>query len=262
VELEPLPPAAIVADDGIENIDAERLPRTPATMSKHKRGAVAGGAPFGGGAASGWLYLGDPGTEGVPRHVVVMVAICTLCFFANGLEHETATWLPAFGINKRGLGEETMAIMTSNFWTAMSLGRLAWACLSGVVTSAWPSLYMNTICCILSGALMAIPSPALLWSSAMGIGLGVASSFPASATLPPELGIQITPRMMTTLQLCASFGEMLCPFIMGIAFQYRQYDLLYLLLIAWELLVLVLLTTAWLLLTRRLALPASWFKLF
>ncbi len=107
------------------------------------------------------------------------MAISTLCFFANGLEHATATWLPAFGIKQRGLGEETMAIMTSNFWTAMSLGRLAWACLSGVVTSAWPSLYMNTLCCILSGVLMAVPSNALLWSSAMGIGLGVASSFPA-----------------------------------------------------------------------------------
>ena len=29
-----------------------------------------------------------------------------------------------------------MAIMTSNFWTAMSLGRLGWACFSGFVTSA------------------------------------------------------------------------------------------------------------------------------
>ena len=158
---------------------------------------------------------------------------------------------------------------------------------------------MNTLCCIASGLVLAVPSNALLWSSAMGIGLGVASSFPASVTLPPELGVQMTPRMMTTLQLCASFGEMLCPFIMGIAFQVhlcsfphrllsrsarwkrsmrrpispsrlltltptltltlqmKLYSLFYILYVVWELLVLVLLSIAWLLLTRRIAVPAA-----
>lgn len=101
-------------------------------------------------------------------------------------EHAVATWLSSYGIKQRNLGEETMAIMTSNFWTAMSLGRLAWACLSGFVTSAWPSLFANTLCCLLAGVGFAVPSHSLLWSSAMGIGLGVASSFPA-VSQPPEI---------------------------------------------------------------------------
>ena len=126
-----------------------------------------------------FVYLGDPGSEGLPPYVVVMVTISALCFFATSLEHSTATWLPAFGIKQRGLGEETMAIMSSNFWTAMSIGRIGWAFLSGAVTSAWPAVFANTICCILSGVAMVVPSNAMLWSSAMGIGLGVASSFPA-----------------------------------------------------------------------------------
>jgi len=249
VELDAVLETASLADTKARSSDAELSGGSlkPSTASKAKRL----------GDGSGWFYLGDPGTESLPRHVVVMVAICTMCFFANGLEHATATWLPAFGIKHRGLGEETMAIMASNFWTAMSLGRLAWACLSGAVTSAWPSLFMNTLCCIASGLVLAVPSNALLWSSAMGIGLGVASSFPASVTLPPELGVQMTPRMMTTLQLCASFGEMLCPFIMGIAFQMKLYSLFYILYVVWELLVLVLLSIAWLLLTRRIAVPAA-----
>ena len=53
------------------------------------------------------------------------------------------------------------------------------ACLSGFITSAWPPIFANTACCVLAAAAMAVPSHALLWSSAMGIGLGVASSFPA-----------------------------------------------------------------------------------
>ena len=41
-----------------------------------------------------------------------------------------------------------MALMTSNFWTAMSMGRVAWACFAGAVTSSWPPLFANTLCCI------------------------------------------------------------------------------------------------------------------
>ena len=43
-------------------------------------------------------------------------------------------------------------------------------------------------------------------------------------TLPPEVGLTMTARMFTTLQLSASFGEMLCPFIMGIAFEMKHYN--------------------------------------
>lgn len=92
----------------------------------------------------------------------------------------------------------------------MSLGRLVWAALSGFVNSAWPSLFINTACCLFAGVLTLVPSKTLLWSSAIGVGFGVASSFPAAMTLPPEMGISMTPRMMICLQLAASFGEMLC----------------------------------------------------
>jgi hypothetical protein len=88
---------------------------TPATLSK-----LRPKPPEGEQARPGWIYLGDHGSEAMPKHYVVMTAICTLCFFANGCEHASATWLSSFGIKYRMLGEETMAIMTSNFWTAMS----------------------------------------------------------------------------------------------------------------------------------------------
>ena len=32
---------------------------------------------------------------------VMLLSICTLCFFANGCEHTAATWLPSFGIKHR-----------------------------------------------------------------------------------------------------------------------------------------------------------------
>ena len=148
-----------------------------------------------------------------------------------------------------------MAIMTSNFWTAMALGRVGWACFSGFVSSAWPSLFANTLCCILSAGCLFMPERTAIWSAAMGIGLGVASTWPAAVTLPSEMKVVMSPRMMTTLQLSASFGEMLCPFVMGLAFQLRRYSLFAGLVLGWQLLVLAVLCAAYMLLMRRAALP-------
>lgn len=139
----------------------------------------------------------------------------------------------------------------------MSLGRIAWAMFSGVVTSAWPPIFANTICCVVSAAVMFVPSHALLWSSVMGMGLGVASSFPAAVTVPAEMGITMSPQMMTTLQLAASFGEMFCPFLMGMAFQMRAYTMFHTLMLCWQSFVLCALGVPWLLLTRRVKLPLA-----
>jgi len=188
------------------------------------------------------------------RERVVLVTICTLCFFANGAEHSVATWLPPYGTKACGLSEESMAIMTSNFWTTMSLGRVAWASLSGLITSAWPALFANTILCVASSALFFSTDQGLVWAGALGIGAGISFSFPAAITLPPEIGIEMTPRSLMTLQFCASFGEMFCPFVMGVLFQWQRFDLFGSMLFSWQLIVLVCLTVGWGYLSRR---PAS-----
>jgi len=185
------------------------------------------------------------------REAVAMGAMCCLCFFANGCEHTVATWLSAYGVERRGASEETMAIMTSNFWTAMSAGRAGWACVSALVPSAWPVLFLNTSLCVASTMCMMIRSKTSLWVGAIGIGFGVSSSFPAAITLPGEMEIEMKPRMMTCLQLFASCGEMFCPFLLGVAFQFKYYFLFGGLMLAWQVFVLVLLFFAWLFLTRR-----------
>ena len=101
-------------------------------------------------------------------------------------------------------------------------------------------------------------------TGALGIGAGVSSSFPALVTLPAEMGVEMSPRMMAALQahlgaistidlgvisgrlrrasswvshpfsskliyyalqLFASAGEMLCPFLIGIVFQLKRFHL-------------------------------------
>ncbi len=146
-----------------------------------------------------------------------------VAFMANGCEHAVATWLTTYGTHKCGLNEEVMAIMTSNYWTVMSIGRVVWAVFSGLVKSAWPVLFFNATCCLLSGLLFVSNSEGIVWGGAIMLGVGISSSFPALITLAPEVNIEMTPRKMAYLQLGASAGEMVCPYLMGIVFDFRLY---------------------------------------
>jgi|MDSW01.2.fsa_nt_gb hypothetical protein len=116
-----------------------------------------------------------------------------------------------------------MAIMTSNFWMAMSAGRILWAVLSGLVSTAWPILVANTAVCLASSlCFLMCESRVVLWAAAVGTGLGVSSTFPAALTLPPEYGVNPTARLVMGLQFAASAGEMSLPFVMGVFFQWER----------------------------------------
>lgn len=149
----------------------------------------------------------DPGLRVT---ATMMCAVCVLCCAANGCEHAVATWLAPYGVERVKAGEERMAIMTSNFWTTMSFGRVLWAIFSGSIESAWPVIFTQSGMCLLSGVCLMSTNQTVVWSGAMLIGAGVSSSFPAAVTLPPEMGVQMSPQMMTVhLSLCPrnSVGE-------------------------------------------------------
>uniref|UniRef100_A0A7S3AQU9 Uncharacterized protein n=1 Tax=Haptolina ericina TaxID=156174 RepID=A0A7S3AQU9_9EUKA len=135
----------------------------------------------------------------------------------------------------------------------MSAGRAGWACVSALVPSTWPVLFLNTMLCVASALCVMVRSKTLLWFGAIGIGFGVSSSFPAAITLPAEEGIVLTPKMMTCIQLFASAGEMLCPFLFGIAFQFKYFFLFGGLIFCWQVAVFIMLLVAWMHLTHRLA---------
>ena len=106
----PSPRRATSAPSSLDRLAADEagaeVPRThaspaPGTSSKLARHAAR--SPSGG--ATRWFYVGDAGAEHISRDLVVMGAICTVCFFANGCEHTMATWLSSFGIKQRRLGE-------------------------------------------------------------------------------------------------------------------------------------------------------------
>ena len=153
-----------------------------------------------------------------------------------------------------------MAILTSNYWTTMSAGRLAWAFCSGFVPSVIPPLVLNHALCFLGGLFYMNTSERSLYAATVCLGLGVSSVFPALLTLPPEANIEMTPNRMATLQLLASAGEMLCPFFVGMIFQVRLYSF-FGPLIAIEQAISFLALGAAALLTRRAAATAAYARL-
>jgi len=199
---------------------------TPGTASKRKAAPAETEEYAGsGGQESCCERRGERsmGGESTTRVRLFFICISMIGFFANGCEHAVATWLSSYGVHESGLAEETMAIMTSNFWTAMSAGRLGWALCSSLVSSAFPVLLVNSLCCLSATLLFSQGSETFLLLGALGSGIGVSSSFPALVTLGPEARMEMTPRRMATLQLSASAGEMLCPFVLGVCFQFRLY---------------------------------------
>ena len=74
-----------------------------------------------------------------------------------------------------------------------------------------------------------------------------------------ELRIEMSPRMMASLQLFSSAGEMLCPFVVGICFQLRKYSWFGRICLAEQLFSLAALCLAWALLRRGPVRPTAAF---
>ena len=165
------------------------------------------------------------------RAHVVIGAMCAVLFCVTGCEHAVGTWLAAFGAHVGGLGAPTMAVMSSAYWGAICAGRVGWAVLSTVISSGWPVLTTDSSLMLLAALFFirfASPvgqsSAPTLWTGTLLLALGFASSLPCALTLPTEARVEITPARLLALNLAGSAGEMLCPFLLGIAFERGQYS--------------------------------------
>ena len=194
-------------------------PPTPRDAANSDEQEVSGG----GTAASGL------------RSLVMVMAMSAILFCVTGCEHAMATWLPSYGHHVGGLALGEMALMSTGFWSMICLGRILWALISAALTSGFPPLLFDGLLMLLSSALISEfyggrkrgvllwnPS-ALLWCGTLGLGFGCSSSLPCAITLPSEAGVELTPTRLLILNLAGSAGEMLLPYIVGLAFDHGAY---------------------------------------
>ena len=130
------------------------------------------------------------------------------------------------------LSEERMAFMSSVYWGVMCAGRVGWAIISGMITSTWPMLFFDVIMCLLGATMILLCGVVdsrgqmfepILWVSAVGVGLGVASALPCVYSLPPEAQVPMTPLSMAMLNAMATVGEIFFPYVIGLAFGQKAF---------------------------------------
>ena len=169
-----------------------------------------------------------PDTSPTSQSSLFFVAcMFAVLFCATGSEHVVGTWLPCLGADKGGLSMAAMAGMSSFFWATICAGRIGWVFLSTQIQSGWPVLAASGGTMMLAGALyvdyVARHGTWQLWLATFLLGLGCSSSLPCALTMPMEAQILLTPSVLMCLNLAGTVGEMVAPFLVGLALQQGVY---------------------------------------
>ena len=126
---------------------------------------------------------------------------------------------------------------------AVCAGRVIWAALAHLAPSGWLVLasdasimLLSSLAFIAAGAVRAAPGlsaasdaasaapTALLWAGTVLLAAGFASSIPCAYTVPAEVEVESTPGRVLTLNAGGSLGEMVTPFVLGLAFEHGLYS--------------------------------------
>jgi FHS family Na+ dependent glucose MFS transporter 1 len=149
-----------------------------------------------------------------------VVGLLVLCFFAYvGAEVGFGAWVYTYA-NRLGLADETMAAyLTSAFWGALTAGRLLSIPLAARLR---PRLIMaiNLAGCVLSvGLALFFPASSLvIWISALGTGLFMASIFPTLLNMAGRRMV-LTARVSSLFFVGSSLGGMFFPWLIGQLFE-------------------------------------------
>ena len=166
----------------------------------------------------------------------MIACMCAVLFCVTGAEHGLATWLPTYGHRVGNIDPAEMAFMSTGYWAMIAAGRIIWAAISGAISSGFPALAFDGVLMLIAAALVAdfdaarattpLPGSSLLWGGTLALGFGCSSSLPCAITLPSEAHVELTPVRMLLLNLAMSAGEMVMPFVIGLAFERAHYHAL------------------------------------
>jgi hypothetical protein len=139
--------------------------------------------------------------------------------------------------------------MCSVYWATIAAGRVGWCLLSMAIGSAWPVLALDAAVMLGAGVAFAAYRPGSralqLWAATVCLGLGCASALPCALTMPAECDVPLTPMILMALNLAGTIGEMVAPFVIGLALQAGVYRALGLSIVAMMAALLTATATAW-----------------
>jgi FHS family Na+ dependent glucose MFS transporter 1 len=176
--------------------------------------------------AAGWLSMvaspiaAPPATSSATRdessHTPILAAFVLLFVFCQGAEAGFGGWIYVIA-GDRGFSDDAAARLLASFWAVFTIGRVISI---GVATHARPK-WMLTI--DLLGALasttvlLILPGPIGLWLGTLGLGLSLASVFPAALALAGET-LLLTGTVTSRIFVGASVGTITMPWLIGESF--------------------------------------------
>jgi len=174
-----------------------------------------------------WLpWLDSPGIgtaqekTGMRSSGATMVVLITLFFFLHvGAEIAYSGWISTYAIEKNILKEAQAAYLTSLFWGAITVGRLATVPFSSRVAPARILMGNLTGCLISTGLLLFFPgSREILWFSTFLMGFSMAAMFPVSILFADRC-MKINGKVVGIFLVGANTGGMVIPWIIGRRFE-------------------------------------------
>jgi MFS transporter, FHS family, Na+ dependent glucose transporter 1 len=161
-------------------------------------------------------------TENEPTRPAVPALIALIAVFAFlyvGAEVAFGGWIYTYATTL-GLGSVTSAAyLTSLFWGALTLGRLA--SIPIAARFAPRTVMLADLSIVLASLLLIIALPGsvvVLWAGAIGVGLGMASVFPTMLALA-ERNMTITGSITSWFFVGSSLGAMTLPWAIGQLFE-------------------------------------------
>jgi fucose permease len=167
--------------------------------------------------ATNSLAAGQQGFMTRERTVVILVTL--LLFLFVGAEAGFGGWIYSYALALDLTNVTVAAYLTSAYWGALTFGRLLGIPIASWVRPRW-ILLIDAGGCLTSVAVLLLwpGSPAATWASTIGMGLFMASVFPAALTLA-ERRVAITGRITSWFLVGASMGGMTLPLLMGQLFE-------------------------------------------
>jgi len=167
-------------------------------------------------AASAPAEVASGRAQGAKAMVALIVLFLVLYV---GVETGFGGWVYSYAVAQRLSGTATAAYLTSAYWGGLALGRLAGIPLAARVEPQ-PRLTGSLAGGLASLAALALwpSSGAVLWLGAVGLGMSLASVFPAVLALA-ERRMRITGAVTAWFLVGGSLGGMLVPWLIGQLFE-------------------------------------------
>jgi FHS family Na+ dependent glucose MFS transporter 1 len=176
--------------------------------------------------AAGWLAMvasprlpGPLASQATPDESgrsTIVGAFVLLFLFCQGAESGFGGWIYVIA-GDHGFSDGAAARLLSSFWAAFTIGRVL---AIFVATRVRPKhmLAMDLLGALASTTvLLVVPGPAGLWIGSLGLGLSLASVFPAALALAGEY-VPLTGTVTSRIFVGASVGTISMPWLIGESF--------------------------------------------